>query len=76
MPNKKEVAKIKKAARNIKSENHTFYITGKSFSCRWDGKNFIWTSPSGNKYKVTAKEVCAWITDGRYITDYCYDYSD
>ena len=39
---RKELNKIRKAARNMKNENHTFYIEGKNFSCVWDGKSFTW----------------------------------
>ena len=37
---KKDVAKLKRAARNMKNENDTFYIKGERFSCRWIGHSF------------------------------------
>lgn len=65
--NKRELAKIKKAARNCKDKNQKFYIAGKSFSCRWTGSNFEWIAPSGEKYNLTHKEVLNYIGDGSYI---------
>lgn len=74
MIDKKTLREIKKAARNVKTENDTFYVAGDCFSCRWNGSGFDWTV-DGRTYKnCTAKEVIEWIGDGRHVTNYCYDY--
>lgn len=74
MIDKKTLNEIKKAARNVKTENDTFYVAGDCFSCRWNGYGFDWTV-NGRIYKnCTAKEVISWIADGKYITNYCYDF--
>lgn len=39
---RKEFNKIKKAIRSIKNKNHTLYIGGENFSCRWNGESFTW----------------------------------
>lgn len=74
MLSKKEVKEIKKAVRNIKEGNDTFYIKGEKFFCRWNGKCFSWTVNGRTYEKCTAKEIITWIADGEYIQDYCYDY--
>ena len=71
---KKELNKIKKAIRSMKNENHTFYIEGKDFSCRWNGKSFEWKAPSGTVYDCNAKEIISYIGNGEYIKTYCCDY--
>lgn len=72
---KKELTKLKKAIRSVSSESHTFYVCGDAFSCRWNGKIFLWTAPSGSVYKMTAKDVIKSIGDGRYIKSLCYDFN-
>lgn len=73
---KTKLAKIKKAVRNVKSENDTFMIEGENFSCHWNGHSFIWIV-DGRKYEnCTIKEVISFIGDGQHITNYCYDYDN
>lgn len=76
MLDKKEVSKLKKAAKNVKTENDTFYIKGEKFMCRWNGHNFTWTVNGSIYENISAKEVVEWIADGKYIDDYCYDYNN
>ena len=71
---RKELNKIRKAVRNMKNENHTFYIEGENFSCRWSGKSFTWTVNGRTYENCTAKEIISWIADGEHIKSYCYDY--
>lgn len=72
-----ELLKLKQAARNMKTENDTFSISGDSFSCRWNGREFIWMPPSGFSFVASVMEVCQWIGNGEYITDdYCFSYGD
>ena len=52
---RKELNKIRKAARNMKNENHTFYIEGKNFYCVWGGKSFTWTVNGRTYENCTAK---------------------
>ena len=73
---RKELSKIRKAVRSMKSENDTLYIDGKYFSCRWNGKTFTWKTNGRTYENCTAKEIISWIADGEYITCYCYDYTE
>ena len=72
--NRKELNEIRKAARNMKNENHTFYVEGEKFSCSWNGKSFTWKANGRTYENCTAKEVISWIADGEYIKSYCYAY--
>ena len=72
---KKDVAKLKRAARNMKNGNDTFYIKGERFSCRWTGHSFSWIVNGRTYENISVKEVVEWIADGEYIEDYCYDYA-
>lgn len=76
MFDKKEVQKIKVAAKGCKTKNDTFFIKGKSFCCNWNGENFTWVAPSGTKYFIDAKEVIKYIDDGSAIEEYVYDYNN
>ena len=73
--NKKELKELRNAIKNMRSEEHTFYISGDAFSCRWNGGAFLWTAPSGSVYKMDAKEVIKSIGEGRYIKRICYDFN-
>lgn len=76
MLDQKTVKKIKKAARNMKTENDTFFIEGDCFFCRWNGSGFDWTV-NGRLYKnCTLKEIVSWIDNGQNIKNYCYDYGN
>lgn len=76
MIDKKEVQKIKLAAKGCKTKNDTFFIKGRCFSCEWNGKNFTWIAPSGQIYEMDAKEVIKYIDDGLTIEEYIYDYNN
>ena len=72
---RKELNKIKKAIKSMRSEDNSLYIEGENFSCRWNGKSFTWTI-NGRTYKnCTVKDIISWIADGRYIKYYSYDYT-
>ena len=71
---RKELNEIRKAVRSMKNENHTFYIEGENFSCKWNGKSFTWAVNGRTYENCTAKEVISWIADGEHIKSYCYDY--
>lgn len=75
MISKSELYKLRTAAKNIRTENDTFYIKGKYFSCIWKENNFLWTIDN-RTYNCTVKEVIEFMGDGRYIEDYCYDYNN
>lgn len=72
---KKELKQLKNAIKKINNKDHTFYISGDTFSCVWNGETFLWTAPSGNTYKMSAKDVINSIGDGRYIKHLCYDFN-
>ena len=73
---KKELNKLKRAIRNMKNENDTLYIIGDKFSCRWNGKSYIWKVNGRTYENCTIKEVLSWVDNGEYITNYCYDYDN
>lgn len=72
--NRKELNELKKAIKSVTNENHTLYIEGKNFSCRWNGKSFVWKVNGRTYENCTTKEVLYWIGNGKYIENYCYDY--
>lgn len=72
--NRTELNKIIKAIKNMKNENHIFFIEGKVFSCRWNGKSFDWKINGRTYENCTKDEVINWIGNGEFITNYCYDY--
>ena len=67
---------IKKAVKSVRDKSDIFYISGESFTCRWNGKTFLWTAPSGETYNCTAAEVLKYIGDGKYITNCDYRYKE
>ena len=70
---RKELSKLKKAIKNMKSGS-ALYIAGKCFSCCWNGYGFTWTV-NGRVYdNCTVKDIITWIDKGQHITSYCYDY--
>ena len=73
---KEELKKLRKAVRNMKKENDTFYIKGEYFFCRWTGKGFSWTVHGRTYENCTVKEILEWIADGSGIESYCYDYGN
>ena len=72
---KKSLTKLKKAVKNMETENDTFFIEGDLFSCRWNGNSFDWII-NNHLYNCTAKEVLSFIGNGDFITNYCYDYDN
>jgi len=74
--NKTELKKLKAAVKAMSTENDTLSIQGNDFSCRWNGKEFIWTMPSKHVCTMTAKEVNKYIANGSYITDHCFSYGE
>lgn len=79
---KKTLQELRKAVRNTKTENDTFFITNGMFSCRWTGRSFLWVYPSGRvTEELNARQLLKRIPtipygDKRDITEYCYDYGN
>ena len=73
---KQQLKAIKKAVKSVRDKSDTFYISGKSFTCWWNGKTFLWTAPSGETYNCTAAEVLKFIGDGKYIKSCDYKYKE
>lgn len=78
----KELKAIRKAARNIKTEYDTFYITNGMFNCRWNGETFVWTYPSGKLTdNLDIRQLLKRIPTKPYgnkrdITTYCFDFGN
>ena len=73
---KKTLAKIRKAVKNVKTVNDTFTVEGELFSCRWNGHSFTWKVDNRVYNNCTVKEVLSFIGNGDYITNYCFDYNN
>lgn len=65
-----ELNRIKEAVKSCRKESDFVWINGVNFICIWNGHDFLWKAPSRNVYAVTAAEVCEYIGNGDYITDY------